>query len=356
MKAEAMKAEAMKAFATKAFVAVDRKKWRLLLGVGLCALALALAGGWWQHWTKPPEALVLAVARNMMGVPLLIAERQGYFAAEGLRVTLRPYPFGQPAFEAMLRGEAEVATVAETPLVMASLGGRPFSVIAHYMASVGHLIVARADRGITRIEDLRGRRVGVSPGTTAHYMLHVMLSDAGLADADIQLVPLAGPQMAVALAAGSVDAVASLPPYSVAARRILGGTASVFTPGLRYAGASCLAVPRDFAQRRPQAVARLLRATERAIAWMRAHRREAIQIAVEEVGMERADIEAVWDELRPGLALDQHFILLLEAEARWAVTGGLRAPGTVLPNYLDYIDSSVLQALRPEAVTVIRGS
>lgn len=335
---------------------VDRKIRWILTWVGAFSALASLLAWWFYPPSPPPEVLVVAVAKNLMGVPLLVAERQGYFAAEGLHVSLRPYPFGLPAFEAMLKGEAEVATVAETPLVLASLNGRQFSIIAHYMASVGHLIVARSDRGIQRIEDLRGRRIGVSLGTTAHYMLYVMLSDAGLAEADVELVPLAGPQLAAALAAGSVDAVASLPPYATAARLALGSTAVIFAPGLRYVGASSLAVPRDFAQRRPQAALRLLRATERAMVWMRAHRPEAIQLAVEEIGMERADVEAVWDELRPALALDQRFILLLEAEARWAISAGLRAPGTLLPNYLDYVDSSVLKALHPEAVTVIRGS
>lgn len=321
-------------------------------------LTLAALGGWWW-WPAPPlarEPLVVAVAKNLMGVPLLIAERQGYFAAEGLAVTLRPYPFGLPAFEAMLKGEAEVATVAETPLMLASLDGRKFRIIAQYMASVGHQIVARGDRGIQRLEDLRGRRVGVSIGTTAHYMLHVMLGDIGLSEADIKTVPLAGVQLAEALAAGRVDAVASLPPYSAAARRMLDGTAIVFAPAARYSGASCLAVRQDVLRRRPVVALRLLRATERAIVWMRAHRQEAIELAAEEIGMERAEVEAVWDELRPRLALDQRFMLLLEAEAHWAIDSGLRPPATRLPDFFDYIDSSLLKTWRPEVVTVIRGS
>ena len=65
-------------------------------------------------------------------------------------------------------------------------------------------------------------------------------------------------------------------------------------------------------------------------------------------------MEETWDDLRPALALDQAFILLLEAEARWAIDAGL-APTATLPNYLDYIDTSVLKRLRPEAVSVIQG-
>lgn len=332
---------------------------RVLLCAGLLAAAVAaLAAYAWlsRPSATPAEALVVAVARNLMGVPLLVAERQGFFAAEGLQVRLQIYPFGLPAFEAMLRGEAEVATVAETPLMAASLKGQRFSVIASYMFSVGQRIVVRGDRGIRKIEDLRGRRVGVTTGTTPHYLLHVMLSDAGLSEADLVVVPLAGPQQAAALAAGEVDAVAAVPPFTSACQRALGDTALVFAPGLRYVGVSSLAVPYDFVQRRPQAALHLLRATDRAIVWMQANRGEAITLAVDEFGIDRAALEEVWDELRPGLTLDQGFVLLLEAEARWAIAAGLAASGAHLPDYLEYIDSSLLKSLHPAAVTVIRGS
>lgn len=331
--------------------------FRIVQAAALAGGALLAAWVWLsQAPPAPPETLVVAVAKNLMGLPLLAAERQGYFAAEGLQVALRPYPFGLPAFEAMQKGEAEVATVAETPLVLASLDGQTFGVIANYMFSVGQRIVARGDLGIVRIEDLRGRRVGVALGTTPHYLLHVMLSDVGLSEADIVVVPLPGPQQAEALAAGRVDAVAAVPPYTAACQRALGRAAVSFAPALRYQGYSNLVAARDFARRRPQAALRLLRSVDRGIAWMREHREEAIQLAVEEIGTDRTALLTVWDDLRPGLILDQGFVVLLEAEARWAIETGLAPPGAVMPDYLDYIDASALRALHPEAVTMIRGS
>lgn len=48
-------------------------------------------------WRWPP---------TLIGMPFFIAEQQGFFADEGLQVTLQRYPFGKLALEAMLRGEA----------------------------------------------------------------------------------------------------------------------------------------------------------------------------------------------------------------------------------------------------------
>ena len=328
-----------------------------LIAVAATALVVlaAITVYWWREPPpEPPEPLVVAVANSQFGVPILVAAQKGFFAAEGLQVTLQRHPFGKPALEAMLRGEAEVATVAETPIMFASFQEPSFSVIANYATSGETILVARADRGIKQVMDLRGRRVGVSVGTTAHYVLHVLLSDQGLTEADVELVPLPAPALAAALAAGRVDAVAAFAPYTTQSRTALQGNAISFSAGIRYAGFSSLAVSREFSRRRPEAALRLLRATDRAITWMRDHRREAIDLAAREHGIEVAAVEETWDDLRPALALDQAFILLLEAEARWAIGAGL-APGATVPNYLDYIDPSVLQRLHPAAVSIIQG-
>ena len=327
--------------------------------VSVAASILIILATLTVFWTRkpappPPEPLVVAATVNLIGMPFFIAEQQGFFADEGLRVTLQRHPFGKLALEAMLRGEAEVAMTAETPIIFASFKETPFSVIAHYMTSSEHSIVARADRGIRQVTDLRGRRIGVSIGTSAHYFLHVMLSDQGLTIADVELAPIPAPEQAAALAAGRVDAVAAFAPHTTQSRAALQGNAISFPAGIRYTGFSCLAASRDFSQRRPEAARRLLRATDRAIAWMRDHRREAIDFSARELGMNVAEVEETWDALRPALALNQALIFLLEAEARWAMNIGL-APAAAMPNYLDYIDASVLSRLRPEAVSIIQG-
>ena len=328
-----------------------------LIAAGATALVIlaALAVFWLRKPPPPPpEPLVIAVAVNFIGMPLFVAEQQGFFADEGLQVTFQRRPFGKLALDALLQGEAEVATVAETPIMFASFGKTPFSIIANYMTSGEHSLVARTDRGIRQVTDLRGRRVGVSVGTSAHYFLHVLLSDQGLTEADIERVSVPAPEQVAALTEGRVDAVAAFAPYSTQCRLALGDAALSFPAGIRYTGFTALVVSREIAQQRPATALRLLRATDRAITWMRNHRREAIVLGAQELGIEVAAVEAHWEDMRPALALNQAAIVLLEAEARWAINNGLVSAATP-PNYLDYFDPSVLQRLRPEAVSVISG-
>ena len=341
----------------KVGLGVSMQITRSVIGVvaaGALAVLAAVILVWLMRPSPPPpEPLVIAVADSVFGVPLWVADRQGFLAAEGLQATLHRYPTGKRAQEAMLRGEAEVATVAETPIMFAGLTGTPLRVIANYASSSEQSIVARTDRGIRQVTDLRGRRVGTSLGTTGHYVLHVLLSDQGLTEADVELVPLKATEQAAALADGRVDAVASFAPYTTQCRRALGDQAQSFATGLRYAGYASLVVAPDFTSRRPAATLRLLRAIQRAIHWMRLHPQESLLIGAQGSGIDPDVLHESWDSIRPNLGLDQGFVVLLQAQARWAIDQGL-APGAVTPDYLDFIDASVLARLHPETVTVIQ--
>jgi NitT/TauT family transport system substrate-binding protein len=332
------------------------KSW-VLAGAATLLVILTAIAIFWPHKLAPPppEPLTIAIANALLSTPLLVADRQGFFTDAGLQVTFQRHPTGKQALDAVIRGEAEVATVAETPIVFASLKGAPFDIIANFALTSEHSLMARADRGIRQVTDLRGRRIGIGIGTTAHYFLHVLLSDEGLLETDVELVPLLESEQATALVAGRVDAVATFEPYAAECQRVLGDNSLSFSANIRYIGFSSLVTSREFSRQRPETAFRLLWAIDRAITWMRRYRQEAIQFAAQEFDISVAAVEKTWDHLQPGLILDQSFILLLEAEARWAMNIGL-VPVVAMPNYLDYIDPSVLKQLRSEAVTVIKKS
>ncbi len=319
--------------------------------VAACLVALAVLRS--REPSPPPEPLVFAVAASTLGLPFWVAQREELFEAEGLKVDLRLFPTGKLALEAMLRGEVEVATVAETPIMLAGLAGKPLRVIANFASSGETSVIARADRGIARATDLKGRRIALNPGTTGHYYLHVLLSDHGLSESDVELVPLPAPEQAAALAAGRVDAVSAFAPYSTLCRLALGDQGVTFPAGLRYAGYSSLVVAPDFPRRRPEATLRLLRVTERAILWMRAHRQAAIAVAAAEQNLEPAVVEETWDRLRPNLGLDQGFLSLLRSEAQWAIGAGLAPGDDSIPDFRDLIDTAALAQSHPESVTVL---
>jgi hypothetical protein len=66
-------------------------------------------------------------------------------------------------------------------------------------------IVAKKSAGITKLADLKGKRVVVPRSTSAHYYLVAMLRSAGLNESDVTLVTAPADMMAAAVVRGDAD-------------------------------------------------------------------------------------------------------------------------------------------------------
>lgn len=335
-----------------------RRSWFALLIIGMVfALAAALVPwrGWFGSPTPPPalEPLTLGVADSFLTIPVIIAESRGFLRDAGLDVTVRRLPSGKAALEALLQGEVDVATVAETPLAIASLQGHRYAVIGNYLSSDTNCrSLAHPDSGIKSPADLRGRRVGVIAGTGAEYCLHVLLTDHGLSSANIVQVPMKGSDMSDALTSRRVDAIAAFEPYLSKAQQALGNRGQALLDRDRCPNTGSYVTRPGFSGQRREALVRLLRGTGQAIDWMRSHRHEAIVAVVNRLDTDAAFLEAQWSDYRFALELQQSYLGSLEDQARWAMRSGL-VKAAQTPNYLEFLDISPLKTIKPEAVTVI---
>lgn len=115
-------------------------------------------------------------------------------------------------------------------------------------------VVARS--ATTGIADLKGKRIGVKPGTFSELLVSRMLSTAGLNTSDVTLVDVAARDVPHALAAGTIDAGETWEPYlsslDTPAYRRLYSTSE--TPGLVI---QCLAVREPLLRKHPAAVREL---------------------------------------------------------------------------------------------------
>jgi len=154
--------------------APQRRRFSRVAMAGLIVLVAALlaAAFAWRavlRPTGPLEQVTIANTAYAGTCPVLAAQRLGHFEDEGLRVAIRSYTTGKAALGAMLKGEADLATSAELPIVFAATRGEPVTVIATMLvAEKDYGIVARRDRGIAAPAALKGRKIGVTVNTSAH--------------------------------------------------------------------------------------------------------------------------------------------------------------------------------------------
>jgi NitT/TauT family transport system substrate-binding protein len=128
---------------------------------------------------------------------------------------------------------AHAATNATTQMLVV-LRDNPNVRLLFTLAEGLYRIVGKRSAGITRLADLKGKRVVVPRNTSAHYYLVAMLRSAGLNESDVTLVNAPATAMAAAVVKGDADAISMWEPESENAVAALGSDAVVFQDNKIY--------------------------------------------------------------------------------------------------------------------------
>ena len=316
-----------------------------------CATAaLALALAWLAPSAAGADTLRVAAQRAPVSLPLYVAQQRGFFADEALEVAITDCIGGTRCLRLVLDDKADLATTSEMPVVLQAFAHADVSILATMAHASDNLkLIARKASGVTRSEQLDGRRVGVSAGTAAQYLLETHLLNVGVDPHHVTMVPLQAEDTVAALRSGRIDAVAVWEPFGYAA---LHGVDAV---GLRlplsggYIENYNLVGRRSQLVRRDDAMVRLLRAVERAEQFIQDRPAEAQAILREQLKLDQRFVDWVWGGLGFRLSLDQALLTTMEGEARWAQREGHVAEGA-RPNVLTLIHAGPLKAVRPSAV------
>ena len=338
------------------------KKHRVLLiwtGAVLGVVALGFGGYGWlgQKQDTPRDKITIAIPGEPLNALLIIAKELDLFSREGIDLIVKDEystGTGARALEGMLAGRVDVATsVAETALVFKSFQRQDFSVIASNGSSDNDAkIVARKDRGLTKLSDLRGKRIGTPKGTSMDFFLHVLLVKNGISQKDVAIRYGKLEELPVALAKGEIDALSVREPYVSEAMKLSEGNAFVLAePGLYVKTLNVVAL-NSFIREKPDTVKKFLRALIRAEEFAKKEPDQAMKIVSNRLKLGQSEMIALWPNLDLRISLDQRLLLSLEDEARWAITNKL-TEATQVPNYLNFVYPDGLAAVRPEGVTII---
>jgi len=302
---------------------------------------------------EPIGSYTLTVARSPLSLPVYVARNKGYFTEQGLEVELLEQLSGLKCLEAVFSGKADMATVADVPVVLESFDRHDFVVVAT-LAYMRHSvrIAARREAGINSPTDLAGKRIGIVPGTSSQFSLDLFLKRNGL-DADmVEVRYLAPNNMLQALKEKTVDAVSIWDPYFFEIVKQLGPELVVLEQKTDSHRSFNLAVMRDYSGKDRRLIEGILLALDRAKHFIREHEAEAREIMASEFGGDKEFSRNVWGYFEISLSLDQELLLILEELARSSLNQeyvGKQA----MPNYLEFIDTAPLLHILPENVTII---
>jgi len=301
----------------------------------------------------PSGGITICVA-GTPGLPVILIHELGLFAAEGLTVTLKKYSAGSLALDGLLANECDFATVGETPVAVKSFERQDFSIVATLATSDDSVrIIANKERGISRPEDLRGKRIFVHKGTTNHFFLDMYLARNGLSKETVTVLVKEIGEVADSFVKGDIDAFAATEANIAKSRQALGDRAIVFTfPGLCMVSFN-LAAMNSMIQGRPANVRAVLAALLKAADFLKEKSPATLKHISVAMGISEGSAAEIVGSYQWDIVLSQALFLSLEQEARWAIDTGMAAKARI-PNYLNFIHREALESLRPDAVTMLK--
>jgi ABC-type nitrate/sulfonate/bicarbonate transport system substrate-binding protein len=329
---------------------------RALVGAGAATLLASLYA--LSNRSVAPEESTLNVRIAVPVVPhaglIHIASARGFFRDRGLGVTLLPQSYGKAALAELLRGRADLAVAADVPVVVEILKGAPLSIVASVANASNELaVLGRVDRGIRTPGDLRGRRVGVTLGTSGEYFLWAFLVRHRIAPQSVQLIDLPPSQLIDSLRHDLVDAVAAWQPVRHEAELAFGDLiVSLHAPDA-YAQNYVLVGKQDYALAHPQELRHVVRALLDAEAFVNASPESAKKMLAGLLKLSPGTLDPSWHDVTLEVEQQQAQLVTLEDVATWAMARNY-APSQTMPNFVSHLALDTLLAVSPGRVTVVR--
>lgn len=212
-------------------------------------------------------------------------------SAAGYTIQWTEFPGGPQLLEALNAGKIDLGHTGEAPPIFAQAAGAPLVYLAHEPASPqseGILIPEHST--ITRVSDLKGKKVALNKGSNVHYLLVKQLEKAGLKYSDIQPVFLPPADARAAFERESVDAWVIWDPYFAAAQtathaRILADGKDTVSNHEFYLAS------RTFVQNRKDVTKIILDEVKKTDEWTKGNQRQTAELLSPQLGIDVPSLE-----------------------------------------------------------------
>lgn len=243
---------------------------------------------------------------------LYLAQERGFFADAGVDVRIVEMASIDDARRAFDRGQVDGMAVTLVELLESRADGAPRApqaVLVTSWSDGADVLVARPP--VAALADLRGRRIGVQPGSLGTLVLARALESVGLGLGDVLPVFVDETHMANALATGAVQAVVTYPPYSSAVHDVPGAVALFDSRAMPRELVDVVALDAPVVAADPDRVRRIADAFARAVRFMREQPDAAYAVMARREGVAPDTFRAQLDQIHL-VELDEQPVLLAE--------------------------------------------
>lgn len=244
-----------------------------------------------------PALNTLNIGYQKAALKLIVAKKNQAFeqAFPNTKVSWNEFPAGPQTLEALNAEGIDFGYTGDTPVIFALSGNKPIEYLAYEInSSNAHSLLLAQGSQIKSLQDLKGKRIALMKGSSAHYFLAQILTKANLTWQDIEPIWLTPADARAALDKKSIDAWAIWDPYSSAAQIKDDNRVLVDASALPPAYSFYLSSPK-FLTAHPQEAHKIIETLNQTDDWIQAHPDETIKILAESTGLDEAIAKKVFE-------------------------------------------------------------
>jgi NitT/TauT family transport system substrate-binding protein len=238
-----------------------------------------------------PPPLVIGYSNWAGWWPWAIAEKQGFFEANGANVELKWFDGYLASMEAFAAGQLDgnSQTLNDTIAFAADAVNGEVVVLVNDNSAGNDKFIVTEDIG--SMADLKGKTVALEEGVVGDFLMTLALEENGMSRDDVTIKNLETGAAAAAFAAGQVDAVAAWPPFwQVALERA--GSKELFTSEA-FPGAipDLLVMSQKVIDEQPEQIDAIVKTWFDTLAFMESNPEESDQIMAERAGVSPEELQ-----------------------------------------------------------------
>jgi NitT/TauT family transport system substrate-binding protein len=282
-----------------------------------------------------------------------VTEAKNFFKRYNLEAEILEFPAGRYALDSLLEGKVDFAVSGDFTFVKSSFTNPELRILYSISEAGSIRLLARKDRGIRNIEDLKGKKIGVTQKSSGEFSLAMHLTLNQLSMADIRPVFLTPAQMEGAILRGAVDAVLTWAPYVIEIKEKLDQKAVDLTNSQLSEVYLVLSTTLEVIRDRERVLKQLTKALREGEKFIENNKQEAMDIVKKRLRIRYSAYPEVWDSHVFQLTLTQNMLIDLENQARWIIQHSQKRQNRKTLNFLWHIEPKFLKEVKPEGVTVI---
>lgn len=220
---------------------------------------------------------------------LALARQQGVIEKRfpGTVVKWAEFPYGPPLLEALNAGSLDYGYTGNAPPVFAQAARANLNYVAAIPArGDNQAILVQSDSPLKTLADLKGKKLGVAKGSSAHDLAVAAIESAGLTWKDVSPIYLPPADAASAFAKGAIDAWSIWDPF-LAIVELKGARRLPIEPAVALQNSFFLA-NKSFVGANPAIVTGINDALVKVSAWAKDNRAEASKLFSEATGVDLA--------------------------------------------------------------------